>query len=127
MKGSENPMNDVFKSDEKLYRAVYPPEVAAMYWKRDGSLSPVTFVDPKGLSVDRGYYRDDADVKAAMKKRLTGDIVRFYVRSCNEVGAFLRYLPSKNNKYHTEIHGSADNRRLSRHQCYYLARRALKV
>lgn len=117
-------MNNTFKSDEKLYWAVYPPEVAAMYWKRDGSLSYTAFMDPKGLSVDRGDYRSDPEVKKDMKSRLNGIIVKFYVRSCNEVGAFLRYLPSKNNRYHSEIHGSEDTVLLSKHQCFYLARHA---
>ena len=120
-------MNDTFNSDEKLYRAVYPPEVAAMYWKRDGSLSHMAFVDPKGLSVDRGDYRSDREVSADMSRRLTGVIVKFYVRYCNEIGAFLKYLPSKKNIYHTEVHGSEDSVCLSKHQCFYLAKHAVKV
>ena len=120
-------MNDTFLPDEKLYRAIYPPEVAAMYWKRDGSLSHVAFADSRGLSVDRGDYRDDITVKNDMGKRLTGVIVKFYVRSCNEIGACLRYLPSKNNRYHCEVHGSDNSVLLSKHQCFYLARHAVRV
>ena len=120
-------MNDTFLPEEKLYRAIYPPEVAAMYWKRDGSLSHVAFADPRGLSVDRGDYRNDITVKNEMEIRLTGIIVKFYVRSCNEIGAYLRYLPSKNNRYHSEVHGSEDTVLLSRHQCFYLAKKAVRV
>ena len=120
-------MNETFHSDERLYRAIYPPEVASLYWKRDGSLSYKAFEDPRGLSVDRGDYRSDEEVKSEMKTRLTGIIVKFYVRTCNEIGACLRYMPSKKNLYHSEIHGSNDTVLLSKHQCFYLAKRAMKI
>lgn len=120
-------MNKRFLPNERLYPAILPPELAAMYRKRDGSLSYTAFMDPRGLSVDRGYYRTDEEVSADMKKRLNGIIVRFYVRTCTEIGAHIRYLPSKNDPYHTEIHGSEDTLLLSRHQCFYLAKRAKKV
>ena len=50
-------MDNIFRIDEKLYRAVYPPEVMDMFWKRDGSVSSAAFEDRNGLSVDRGDYR----------------------------------------------------------------------
>lgn len=46
-------MDNTFYADEKLYRAVYPPEAVAMFWRKDGSLSSAAFADPKGLSVPR--------------------------------------------------------------------------
>ena len=120
-------MNERFLPNERLYRAIFPPEIAAMFRKRDGSLSYTAFLDPRGLSVDRGYYRSDEEVRDNMKKRLNGSIVRFHVRTCTEIGACIRYLPSKNDPYHSEIHGSEDSILLSRHQCFYLAKRAKKV
>ncbi len=42
-------MDESFNINEKLYRAVYPPEVMQMYWKRDGSVSSAAFADPHGL------------------------------------------------------------------------------
>ena len=120
-------MNDHFESNEKLYRAIWPPELAPMFWKRDGSLSYTAFIDPKGLSVDRGYYRDDAEVRYEISKRLTGSIVKFYVRACNEIGACIRYLPSAKNVFHSEVHGSKSSIPLSKHQSIRLARRATKV
>ncbi len=121
MKGLKDSMNDHFEKNEKLYRAICPPEVAALYWKRDGSLSYRAFADPKGLSVDRGYDRSDAEVVDSMKKRLKGMIARVYVRTCLEVGATVKYLPSAKNPYHSEIHGSENEKLLSKHQCFYLA------
>ena len=52
-------MDNIFPKNEKLYRAVYPPEAAELFWKADGSISSAAFADPKGLSVDRGDFRVD--------------------------------------------------------------------
>ena len=46
-------MDNTFPKSEKLYRAVYPPDKVAMFWRRDGSISSAAFADPNGLSVDR--------------------------------------------------------------------------
>ena len=59
-------MDNSFFDDEKLYRAVFPPEIVDMYWRRDGTISSAAFADPKGLSVDRGDYRPDEDVVKAV-------------------------------------------------------------
>ncbi len=120
-------MNEIFRSDEKLYRAVYPPEIAALYWKRDGSISHMAFFDPKGLSVDRGDYRSDDEVVSDMERRLSGSIVMWYVRTCNEIGAVPRYLPSRHNPYHTEVHGNYDHVALSRQQCFMLAKKVTVI
>ena len=116
-------MNDTFLPGEKLYRAIYPPEIAPIYWKQDGSISYRAFADPRGLSVDRGDYRDDDAVARDMQSRLTGRIIMWYVKICNEVGAVVKYRPSANNPYHSEVHGSRDTVLLSKHQCFYLAQK----
>ena len=72
MKRLGSSMDNQFKADEKLYRAVYPPEVMNMYWRRDGRLSSAAFADPNGLSVDRGDYRSDDEVVQEMVKRFSG-------------------------------------------------------
>ena len=84
-------MDNSFKNDEKLYRAVYPPNISSMYWKSDGSVSSAAFADPNGLSVERGYYRKDEDVVSAMQMRFTGSIIRVYVKNCRDIGAEVRY------------------------------------
>ncbi len=117
-------MDDHFGNDEKLYRAVYPPEVADMFWKKDGSLSSAAFADPKGLSVDRGDYRLDEDVAADMKQRFSGRIVYLYVKNCADAGAVVKYLPSRKNIYHSEIHGNAKTPLLSKSQRRFLAGKA---
>lgn len=65
-------MDERFSPEESLYRAVYPPELASMFWRKDGTLSSAAFADPKGLSVDRGYFRKDSEVVDSMRKRFTG-------------------------------------------------------
>ena len=120
-------MDNTFKSDERLYRAVYPPEMVSMFWKRDGSLSSAAFADPKGLSVDRGNYRRDEDVVSDMSKRFTGNIIRLYVKNCTDIGASVKYLPSIKNKYHSEIHGSDTNALLSKQQRLFLSHKAVIV
>ncbi len=80
-------MNDLFKPNEKLYRAVYPPEVVAMFWRKDGTISSAAFADAKGLSVDRGNHRPDSSVIEAMRKKFTGHIIYLYVKNCLDIGA----------------------------------------
>ena len=54
-------MDNTFELNEKLYRAVYPPDVAEMFWRKDGTISSAAFADPRGLSVNRGNNRDFTD------------------------------------------------------------------
>ena len=118
-------MADDFAENEKLYRAVYPLEVSDMFWKKDGTVSSAAFADPKGVSVDRGDGRDDVTVVKDMKKRFVGSIVRLYVKNCVEIGAKVKYVPSKNNPYHSEIHGSEKTVLLSKSQRRHLAKKAI--
>ncbi len=118
-------MDSFFNQDEKLYRAVYPPEIQNLFWKSDGSVSSAAFADPKGLSVDRGYYRGDDEVMIDMSKRFRGRIVRLSVADCNGVDAFIKYCPSRKNIYHSEIHGSRDCILLSKRQRVILASKAI--
>ena len=120
-------MDNTFFDDEKLYRAVFPPEIADMYWRRDGTISSAAFADSRGLSVDRGYYRSDEDVKKNMESRFIGRIVRFYVKNCSDIGAIVYYSPSKNNPYHSEIHGSNTSILLSKQQRHYLSKKAVMI
>lgn len=120
-------MDNTFKNDEKLYRAVYPPEVMNMFWRRDGSVSSAAFADKNGLSVDRGDYRTDSDVIQDMSSRFIGHIISLYVKNCNDVGAVVRYMPSRSNVYHSEIHGSAVNPLLSKSQRRNLALKAVVI
>ncbi len=118
-------MDENFKSTEKLYRAVYPPEIADIFWKADGSISSAAFADPKGLSVDRGDYRTDKEVVSSMMKRFKGHIFSLYVKNCVDAGASVFYKPSEANIYHSEIHGSETSPLLTKSQRRLLARNAV--
>lgn len=118
-------MDDSFKPEELLYRAVYAPEIVSMFWRKDGTVSSAAFADPKGLSVDRGAFRKDQAVIDTMRERFTGAIIKIYVKDCNEVKALLIYLPSKNNPYHSEIHGSEKRPLLNKSQRLYLSSRSV--
>ncbi|MCR5119682.1 MAG: hypothetical protein K6B44_08710 [Lachnospiraceae bacterium] len=120
-------MDKLFKNDEKLYRAVFPPEIADIYWKRDGSISSAAFADPKGFSVDRGDYRTDEEVISKMRKSFKGHIISLYVKNCVDTNALVIYKPSRSNKYHSEIHGNNDTVLLSKSQRRYLASRAVII
>ena len=118
-------MDSNFEISEKLYRAVYPPEVVDIFWKIDGSISSAAFADPRGLSVDRGYDRSDEDVISDMSNRFHGHIISLYVKNCLDTQAVVLYAPSQTNPYHSEIHGSLTSALLSKSQRRYLAKRAV--
>lgn len=119
-------MDNIFEDAERLYRAVYPPSHPGLFWKKDGSLSPSAFADPHGLSVERGFYRKPEEVVEKMKKTFSGCIVSLSVRNCRDVGAVVKYLPSRDNGFHSEVHGSDTVALLSKSQRFHLAEVANK-
>ncbi|MCR5097983.1 MAG: hypothetical protein K6B14_03455 [Lachnospiraceae bacterium] len=118
-------MDNTFKEDEKLYRAIWPPEIMPLFWKSNGCISTAALCDKNGLSVERGNYRADGLVVADMKKRLSGIVLYLTVRNVFDVGAVMRYLPSKTDKYHSEIHGSDEDMILSKVQRTILAKKVV--
>lgn len=114
-------MDNTFAGDEKLYRAVWPPSHARMYWKKDGSVSSAAFKDKRGLSVERGYHRDDTTVVETMKTFFSGIVIKVGVDDCHAVNALVLYLATERSRYHSEIHGSRDLVVLDSNQCKYLA------
>lgn len=116
-------MDDNFNDSEILYRAVYPPSHPGMFWKKNGKLSPAAFADPKGLSVERGFYRKTEEVVDKMKSFYKGCIISVSVGDCRETEAVVRYMPT-NNEYHSEIHGSDTVKLLNKSQRLHLAEKA---
>ena len=114
-------MDNVFEDAERLYRAVYPPSHPGMFWKKDGRISPSAFADPRGLSVERGFYRSSEEIVEKMKKTFSGCIVSWSVRDCRDVDAVVKYLPSKDNEYHSEVHSSDTVVLLNKSQRFHLA------
>ena len=115
-------MNDLFKGDEREYRAVYPPSHPGLFWKQNGQLSSAAFADPHGLSVERGNYRNPYLVVDKMKKSLKGCIVSVSVEDCLRTKAVVKYRPTSNNIYHSEIHESETTVLLNKYQRLQLAK-----
>lgn len=120
-------MDSEFKSEEKLFRAIYPPEVVEMFWRKDGGVSSAAFADPNGLSVEREGDRDTDHAVNSMKSKFIGRVIYIRVKNCTEIGAVVRYLPSKSSRYHSEIHGSKKVKLLSKTQRSHLSRKAVVV
>ena len=110
-------MDNQFEETELLLRAVLP---VSMYWK-NGKLSSAAFKDKNGLSVNRVYDQKLETAINIMKNSLRGSIVSVLVKDCNDVSACVKYLPSKNNDYHCEIHQSETIKILNEMQAKHLA------
>lgn len=117
-------MTEHFDYNECLYRAVYPPEKVAMYWKENGQISSAAFKDKRGLSVERAGGRAENRILQYMKLIFEGIIVSINVADCRSCNAVVKYMPSKRSNYHSEIHGTEDRIVLSPSQCKYLANAA---
>lgn len=118
-------MNDKFDDNESLLRAVFPPSRKSFFWSKDGRLSSAALKDKKGMSVDRTGERSMEDsVDFMLNNNFEGFIVAFGVPLCKAIDAYLVYAPTKNNKFHSEIHGSPKNKVLSAKQALILAKKA---
>lgn len=116
-------MDEKFKDNEFLLRAVWPPNRRPDFWV-NGRLSSAAFKDSAGLSVNRTGDLSLEEVVNFTSKRFRGRIVSVTTIDCNFVHACLRYKPSKENELHSEIHGSETEIVLSDEQALILARRA---
>ena len=115
-------MDNEFKDDERLYRSVFSISYKPNFCKKNGKLSSAAFKKRgDGLSVERGNYREDDVVVEDMRKRFSGNIVFVTVKHCREVEAVVRYLPSENSKYHSEIRNNGIVMTLSNKQAKHLA------
>ncbi len=117
-------MDSNFNNSELLLRAVYPVDRRPKFWKKNGNLSSAALKDSNGLSVDRTGNRTLVDSLAFIRQNLTGNIVSIPYVLCLKVKASVFYLPSKNNPYHSEIHGSMNQKELSDTQAIILAHSA---
>ena len=116
-------MDETFSEQELLLRAVYPATRRPNFWN-NGRLSSAALKDKRGLSVERTYDRTVKDATLSMSRRFQGLIVSITVPACNAVQAYIKYCPSQNSPYHSEIHGSQTQVELSDTQALLLARSA---
>lgn len=114
-------MNKSFDDEERLYRAIRPHTTFPNHWKKNGKLSSAALKDAKGLSVERGAYRDvDVIAQQMAERRFKGTLASLAVGECRQVDAIVKYLPGSS-KYHSEIHGSDTVKILSDAQAKKLA------
>lgn len=123
MRWSTNSMDSKFDANESLVRAVYPENQRPDFWE-NGRLSSAALKDKKGLSVTRTCDRSLKDTVEWMTLNFKGAMVAITVRACTTVQAYVKYCPSQNNPYHSEIHGSEEVIELNDYQALYLARQA---
>lgn len=115
-------MTEQFDKFERLYRAVYPPNIMPMFWKENGELSSAVFKDKNGLSVERADGRDENAVVDNMRLYFWGYIITVLFNDCIACNAVVKYLPTQRSNYHFEIHGSNSVKLLSQSQCKHFAR-----
>lgn len=119
-------MEEKFDDNEELLRAVWPASLKPLLWNGK-RLASAAFKDKKGLSVDRTYNRTMDEAVSFIRRTKHGFIFSVSVRTCRKIEACLKYLPSKDNPYHSEIHGSDNEIVLSDEQALELSRRAVMV
>ncbi len=114
-------MDNAFDTNEKLYRAVFPPSKFPNFWKKNGKISSAALKKNEGLSVERDDFRPSEEVINSMREVFDGSIVSIKVGQCYDVGALVKYCPSKRSKYHSEIHRNEETARLTDSQAKRLA------
>lgn len=117
-------MTEQFDAFERLYRAVYPPEIMPLFWKENGEVSSAVFKDKRGLSVERAGFRNEEIVISDMKVFFKGTIISIFAEDCFSCKALLKYLPTRRSLFHSEIHGGEGRILLSQSQCKHLAKNA---
>lgn len=118
-------MDNTFEDSEKLYRAVYPKTRMPMFWKKNGKISSAAFKKNDGLSVERGNYRKDEEVISDIKRFFQGNVISVTVGQCRSVDAVVKYKPTERSEYHSEIHSSDTEVRLTDAQARELSEKAI--
>ncbi len=83
-------MIEQFDEFERLYRAVYPPDIMPKFWKENGELSSAVFKDKNGLSVERDGGRDEDVVVDDMRIYFYGYIISVLYRDCDVCNAVVK-------------------------------------
>lgn len=118
---------DFSDGQEKLLRAVWAERYPHLWNTKKNRPSSAAFKDKNGLSVDRGGRRPDAEAVNYAKEHLQGFITAATVDMCREIKASPKYLPSRSNPYHSEIHGSDCQVPLSPEQARFFAQHVVII
>lgn len=99
---------------EVLYRNI---KIDDILWDREFNRpSSAAFKDKNGLSVDKLGDRNENQIIENLKKRFFRDkkraVVKITVKKCLDIKLYPVNKPTKNNKYHAEIHNGPNNDKL---------------
>lgn len=108
-------MEETIKIREKLFRAAFPDKI---YWNEGRArFSTALFKDKNGTSVDRDGDRTSEEainkILDIFPKEKVQAIVSITAGFCYDLPAYLKYVPSPNDEYHSEIHDSIEKPGLS--------------
>lgn len=100
---------------EMLYRAVRKSVPDAFI---DGKPTAALFIDNSGVSVDRAGDRCEDEIVKSFVERFGkrddyGSCVKITAGECREIGTYPNPVGNKKNKYHAEIHESAEIKKIS--------------
>jgi len=114
----------IFYDSETLLRGVLDSED---FWNYDENRpSSAVFKDSKGISVnrtgrDREYYDESLkSLKNNLGKKIQA-VAEISVETCKRLNLFLKYAPTIENIFHSEIHRSEDIALLTRSDAKKLA------
>lgn len=117
-------MKEHFEYSERLYRKVIKkPD----FWKKEsGKPSSAVFKDSKGVSVDRDGGRGEREIISTFHSRFGKEhmkaIVSITAGFCKDIGTHLKYTPTEDNCYHSEIHRSPEKVTLTNAQARKIAK-----
>lgn len=117
-------LTDTFDVTELLVRVTQSDR--PNLWRLDGTLSSAAFKDSKGVSVTRSGGRSLSETLCFMKPLFPKEkrMASVSVQDCNSLNLYLKYLPTDDNAYHSEIHRSKDKIELTQSQARKLSKLA---
>ncbi|MCL2096337.1 MAG: hypothetical protein FWH10_05455 [Oscillospiraceae bacterium] len=120
-----------FYNSETLLRGV--PNIPNFWDDELNRPTSAAFKDPRGLSVNRTdenkrCYDESLDqLKTSERVNRFKAIAEVSVEFCRSLGLCLKYEPTEDNIYHSEIHKSEHERKLSKSEARKLATECLIV
>lgn len=102
-------LNETIADNEFLYRGI----IEEWYDKDNNRISSATFKDSKGVSVDRDGNREEYECRQTIlsierrpPRKPFIKVCKLLTKKVRETEAFVKYCPSVNNKFHSEIHNA---------------------
>lgn len=122
-------MEPIIDPDERLFRAV--KFIPHLWDDETGRPSSALFKDSKGVSVDRDGGRPTEKIVGSYLNMFGEEKVRAVVFleawKCFQAGTYIKYTPSRRNKFHAEIHRSPNQIELTKSQQRFLAKNCIFV